>query len=97
MSNYANVNPDSLKKINADIQKLMTQLESTKKEMQASCEESYRGGNRDVQFEKVRACITNSEDQMIKLKNFMTKYTDYLHKQENVIRKHLDKKGPKIN
>ena len=97
MTNYANVNPDSLKKINADIKNLMAQLEHTKREMQDSCEKSYLGGNRDVQFEKVRACITNSEDQMIKLKDFMTRYTDYLHKQENVIREYLDKKGPKIN
>jgi len=97
MNNWANVHPDSLRKMNDAIVSLIEQLEKTKNEMKAACEASYQSGNRDIQFEKIRNSIVKSENEMLKLKNFMTRYTDYLKKQENVIRKYLAKQGPKVN
>ena len=94
-NDYANVDPKALDKMNESIQILIEQLEKTKIQMTEACETSYQSGNRDVQFEKIRSCIAESEDDIHNLKSFMLRYTTYLKKQAEVIKRYLGNNGPK--
>lgn len=94
-NNWANVEPDSLKKMNAEIQELSRRLDRTKGEMKLACETCYQQGNRDIQFEHIRNKINESENKLQSLNDFMVRYTDYLDKQEKTIRQYLSINGPK--
>jgi len=94
-NNWANVEPDALKKMNSEIQELSSRLDRTKGEMNMACDTCYQQGNRDIQFEKIRQKINDSENKLQQLKDFMVRYTDYLEKQEKTIRQYLSINGPK--
>jgi hypothetical protein len=94
-NNFANVEPDALRKMNTQIHELSSRLDRTKGEMRMACDACYQQGNRDIQFEKIRQKINDSENKLQELKGLMVRYTDYLEKQEKTIRQYLSINGPK--